>query len=956
MEQEWLRDPSSVGLSWRVYFENLSKGLGPGRAFIPPPSVQGYGSAGSPVPPYADGPASSAGGSSQADLTRLLNVMMLIRSYQIRGHEIATTDPLKMYQPNRPPELSLEAHHLSEADLDVPLDLSGASYLKGLVNVGRTTLRELVKQLEAVYCGNIGFEYMHIQSREECNWLRARFEKNPQFGYTVEHKKKLLMDLMKADLFEETLRKKYPSQKGFGLEGAWSFIPCVQELIQSFHEQGGEHLVFGMAHRGRLCFLSEVMGKPRAAIFKEFNEGGIPVEKKTEDFSFMGDVKYHLGASSDRTFPNGKSMHLTLMGNPSHLEAVNPVVEGKCRARQQFMGDTQRTRAMSVTIHGDASFAGQGIVAEVMELSGLDGYTTGGTVHIIIDNRIGFTTNPRDARTSQNPTDLAKAIGAPIFHVNGDDPEAVAFVARLAVEWRQTFHKDVVIDLVCYRKFGHNEGDQPRFTQPFMYSLVDKARPTLELYKGRLMSEGVITEAEFKAAKDAHLKTILQDFDSASTFSSNMADVWGSSWDKMVSPAVSDPRKNTSISQSAFKKVLTAVSSYPETFDIHPTIKKIYAERAAPLTDPKAPIDWGTAEAIAFGSLVNEGYLVRVSGQDVERGTFSHRHAVIHSQSQHGPKNPLGKYTPLRHVDPKQAEFEITNSCLSEYAVLGFEFGFSIDHPDALVVWEAQFGDFVNGAQIVLDQFITSSESKWRRQTGLVVLLPHGYENGGPEHSSCRPERILQNYDDNEDVLDLIDPIQSGNFVLVNMTTPANYFHVLRLQLHKRFRKPLFVVAPKKLLKFGQATSRASDFTDGAFQEFIPETQPQNLVDDANVAKVIFCTGKVYFDLLAYRTAKNIKDTAIVRLEQIAPFPYTGVVETLKKYKNAKVVWCQEEPKNQGFFPFTRPRLRTAARGIRDATFDPLYAGRGPAPQPAIGNSKVSEREQIQLVVDAFSL
>jgi 2-oxoglutarate dehydrogenase E1 component len=815
-----------------------------------------------------------------------------------------------------------------------------------------TKIGDLVEQLEATYCGTIGFEYMHIMERDRCNWIRERIERAPEATVPAPDVRRRMLDgLLRAHLFEDTLRTKYPSQKGFGLEGAWSFIPGVIRMIDAFHAAGGEHMMFGLAHRGRLAFLSEVMQKPRESLFKEFNEGGAKV-RKVDDFTFMGDVKYHLGASCEYEYDDGgPPMHLTLLPNPSHLEAVDPVVEGKTRARQHFMKDHKHAKSMSVIVHGDASFAGQGVVSETMELSGLRGYDTGGTIHIVINNRIGFTTNPRDARTSVHPTDLAKAVGAPILHVNGDDVDAMARASTLAVEWRTQFSTDVVIDIVCYRKLGHNEGDQPMFTQPHMYQLIKKCTPTLDIYRAKLLADGVLSEAEFKAEKAKATAVLKEAFKNAESYVWPENDIWGSEWDMMVGPGSASPARDTNVDTAVLGEVIKAVGTVPEGFDLHLKVRQIIDARLA-VGETGKGIDWGTAEALAFGTLLKEGFHVRLSGQDVERGTFSHRHSVLHSQTVHGSDADGGKYIPLENVSADQAEYTVCNSSLSEFAVLGFEYGYSLENPKALVLWEAQFGDFSNGAQIIIDQFISCAESKWKRQSSLVMLLPHGYEHGGPEHSSCRPERFLQMFDDDPDVIDRINPVQSRNWQIVNPTTPANYFHVLRRQVHRNFRKPLIVISPKFLLRLPEATSTVAELTEGP--GFISCLQDSTFAEGDKARRLIFCSGKVYYELAAERAKRGLeRDVAIVRLEQLAPFPYNGVQQALAQHAGAEVVFAQEEPKNGGFWTFVKPRLELAGRDM-DLDVKPRYVGRPPSGPPATGSAQYSRQELAELQEAAF--
>jgi len=690
--------------------------------------------------------------------------------------------------------------------------------------------------------------------------------------------------------------------------------------------------------------------KPMEQIFSEFQGTASP--DPDSDFSGSGDVKYHLGMSYMRPTISGKKVHLSLVANPSHLEAVNPVVEGKTRAKQHYTGDNDRTKAMSILLHGDAAFSGQGVVFETMGLSDLHDYSTGGTVHIVVNNQIGFTTDPRSSRSSPYCTDVAKAIQAPIFHVNGDDIESVARVCHLAAKWRQRFHRDVVIDIVCYRKQGHNELDQPMFTQPEMYTNIARMTPVFKKYSQQLIAEGVTTQEEVDALSKSVLATLGERLEAAKTYEAKKSDWLASNWSGMLPPNVEAKFRDTGVAQETLTKVGEAITKLPETFTPHRMIGKNYQARAEMISSGKG-IDWALAEQLAWGTLLLEGNHVRISGQDVERGTFSHRHCVVHDQKNFGEK-----YAPLKHIDPSQADFMACNSSLSEFAVLGFELGYSLENPASLIMWEAQFGDFANTAQCMIDQFVCCGEQKWLRQSGLVMMLPHGYEGQGPEHSSARLERFLQLCDDDEDVYvdaagGLQTRIQQANMQVVNVTSPANYFHVLRRQVWRDFRKPMVVMSPKSLLRHRLVKSDIEDFLPGTrFQRMLPDVSI-DLVATEQMRKVVFCSGKVYFDLLAARDAAGVKDVAITRIEQISPFPFDEVQKEVAKYPNANVVWCQEEPKNGGAWAYVRPRIVTAARDVRDVA--PAYAGRKPAASTATGYGSWHVKEMEEFIDKALN-
>ena len=724
--------------------------------------------------------------------------------------------------------------------------------------------------------------------------------------------------------------------KRFGLDGGEALIPALEQIIKRGGALGVKEIVIGMPHRGRLSVLANVMGKPYKAIFNEFQGGS----SKPEDVDGSGDVKYHLGASSDREF-DGNNVHLSLTANPSHLEAVNPVVIGKVRAKQQQLDDKNRISVLPLLLHGDAAFAGQGVVAECFGLSGLVGHKTGGTIHVVVNNQIGFTTAPHFSRSSPYPTDIALMVEAPIFHVNGDDPEAVVHAAKVATEFRQKFQKDVVIDIICYRRFGHNEGDEPMFTNPIMYKKIKKQKTTLTLYTDLLVRDGLIPEGEIEDLKTGFQSFLNDEFDAGKNYKPNKADWLDGRWAHLDRNKDDYQRGQTAISEDTFDKVGAALSKLPNDFPVHKTISRLLDNKNKMFSDGTG-LDWATAEALAFGSLLTEGFPVRLSGQDATRGTFSQRHSGIINQ------NSEDRYYPLNHITKEQAEFEAIDSMLSEYAVLGFEYGYSLSEPNALVAWEAQFGDFANGAQIMFDQFISSGESKWLRMSGLVILLPHGFEGQGPEHSSARLERFLQ-------------MCGQDNWIVANCSTPANYFHILRRQLHRSFRKPLILVTPKSLLRHKLCVSDKSNFIDGSsfhrvlWDDAESGLSETNLVPDKKIKRVVMCSGKVYFDLLEERDKRDINDIYLLRFEQFYPFPAISAVKELERFKSAEMVWCQEEPKNQGSWTFMEPNLEWVLTRIKAKFKRPKYVGRAASASPATGLASTHKNQQEVLVNEALS-
>jgi 2-oxoglutarate dehydrogenase E1 component len=746
-----------------------------------------------------------------------------------------------------------------------------------------------------------------------------------------------LNKLVEAEGFEKFLHVKYMGTKRFGLDGGEALIPAMEQIIKRGGALGVKEIVIGMPHRGRLSVLANVMGKPYRAIFNEFQGGSF----KPEDVDGSGDVKYHLGASSDRTFDDN-TVHLSLTANPSHLEAVNPVVLGKVRAKQDQLGDTERHQVLGILLHGDAAFAGQGVVAEGLGLSGLRGHRTGGTIHIVVNNQIGFTTAPHFSRSSPYPTDIALMVEAPIFHVNGDDPEAVVHAAKVATEFRQKFGKDVVIDIFCYRRFGHNEGDEPMFTNPMMYNRIKKHKTTLQLYTERLVQDGLIPEGEIEDMKAAFQARLNDEFEAGKEYKPNKADWLDGRWSHLNREGEDYQRGETAIKPKTMKEIGKALVSAPQNFVLHKTVARLL-ETKQEMFDTGQGFDWATAEALAFGSLLTEGYPVRLAGQDSTRGTFSQRHSgLIHQESEE-------RYYPLNNIREGQARYEVIDSMLSEYAVLGFEYGYSLAEPNALVMWEAQFGDFANGAQIMFDQFISSGESKWLRMSGLVMLLPHGFEGQGPEHSSARLERFLQ-------------MCGQDNWIVANCTTPANYFHILRRQIHRSFRKPLVLMTPKSLLRHKKAVSRAEEFTTGSsFHRVLwDDAQYGNsdlqLKSDDKIRRVVISSGKVYYDLLEERDARGLDDVYLLRLEQFYPFPAMSLMKELERFKTAEIVWCQEEPKNQGAWTFVEPNLEWVLTRIGAIHSRATYAGRAASASPATGLASQHKAQQTALINEALTI
>ncbi|XP_017344888.1 2-oxoglutarate dehydrogenase complex component E1 isoform X1 [Ictalurus punctatus] len=952
MYYAWLENPRSVHKSWDIFFRNANNGATPGSAYQSPPSPAVI----TPVLPQA-----LVG--SQANVQKLvedhLAVQSLIRAYQIRGHHVAQMDPLGIMDADLdlciPMDIVTSSHKLgfyglSDSDLDTVFRLPTTTFIGG--SESALPLREIIRRLEMAYCQHIGVEFMFINDLEQCHWIREKFEKPGTMQFTPEEKRNLLARMIRSTRFEEFLQRKWSSEKRFGLEGCEALIPALKTIIDKSSDKGVENVILGMPHRGRLNVLANVIRKELEQIFCQFDS---KLEAADEG---SGDVKYHLGLYHRRiNRVTDRNITLSLVANPSHLEAVNPVVQGKTKAEQFYCGDTEGNRVMSILLHGDAAFAGQGIVYETFHLSDLPSYTTHGTVHVVVNNQIGFTTDPRMARSSPYPTDVARVVNAPIFHVNADDPEAVMYVCNVAAEWRATFHKDVVVDLVCYRRNGHNEMDEPMFTQPLMYKQIKTQKPVLQKYAEKLISERVVTRQEYEEGIANYDKICEEAYVRSKDEKILHIRHWlDSPWPDFFT-LDGQPKSmgcpSTGLNEEQLVHIGKVASSVPvDDFTIHGGLSRILKSRKAMVEN--RTVDWALGEYMAFGSLLKEGIHVRLSGQDVERGTFSHRHHVLHDQK-------VDKRTciPMNHIDQNQAPYTVCNSSLSEYGVLGFELGFAMASPNALVLWEAQFGDFHNTAQCIIDQFICAGQAKWVRQNGIVLLLPHGMEGMGPEHSSARPERFLQMCKDDPDVFPKItadfevQQLYDCNWIVVNCSTPANYFHVLRRQIHQAFRKPLIIFTPKSLLRHPEAKSTFDDMLHGThFKRLIPEDGPASQ-NPAGVKRVIFCTGKVYYDLIKQRTNKEMEETvAIARIEQLSPFPFDLVKAEIEKYPEAELVWCQEEHKNQGYYDYIRPRIRTTITRARPV----WYAGREPAAAPATGNKKAHLLELDRFLKTAFNL
>jgi 2-oxoglutarate dehydrogenase E1 component len=917
---DYISDPSSLPDSWRMFFDGLSddekliyKDI-KGPSWSPEKKLRKI-----KFPKNNEEEIKEKNSDINSETVKQaskdsVRAIMLIRAYRIRGHLIANLDPLSIQQKEEHPELKPETYGFEKKDYNRKI------FLDGVLGLQYGDLNQILEILKKTYSSNIGYEFMHMGDPEEKAWFRNRIEgPEKNISFTTNGKKAILNKIIQAEGFEKYLHVKFVGTKRFGLDGGESLIPALEQIIKKGGNLGAKEIKIGMPHRGRLNVLANVMGKPFKAIFSEFFGKTVSTNK-----SFEGDVKYHLGASSNREF-DGNSVHISLTDNPSHLEAVNPVVLGQVRAKQFFHKDKQRKKVIPVLMHGDAAFAGQGIVAECFAMSGLPGHNIGGTIHIIVNNQIGFTTAPRFARSSPYPSDVAKIAQAPIFHVNGDDPEAVVHCAKVATEYRQKFNRDVVIDMVCYRRFGHNEGDEPSFTQPIMYKKIKSHPSTLSIYGKKLSQEGLTTEVELQNEKTNFKGFLEKEFVSSKNYKSELKWFDGA-WSRFKPGLGKDKRGTSGVDKKILTEIGKKITKVPQNFSIHKTLKKIFDLRLKAIKDGKA-IDWSTAESLAFGTLLAEGFSVRLSGQDSGRGTFSQRHAVLRNQDSHE------RYIPLNNISEGQKNFEIIDSLLSEFAVLGFEFGYSISEPETLVLWEAQFGDFANGAQIIIDQFISSGEAKWGRASGLVMLLPHGYEGQGPEHSSARLERFLQ--------------LCAGeNIQVVNCTTPSNYFHVLRRQMRREFRKPLIIMTPKSLLRHKKCVSNISEFSiRSTFHRVLEDDSYINIKNllelkkkDDKIKKVVICSGKIYYDLIEAREKYKNDSVTFIRIEQLYPFPVKTLANILKRYKKAKFIWCQEEPKNMGAWNTVKNYIDRTLEMINLGDISVKYVGRKASSSTATGN------------------
>jgi 2-oxoglutarate dehydrogenase E1 component len=944
MQARYLADPASVDASWRAFFEQIgdrAAATGPSWArpgiADPAPSeltalMDGNWAALEPkIAKKIEKRAEAAGAPApQAQIERAardsVRALMLIRAYRTRGHLAAQLDPLGIEKPKPVDGLDPADYGFGPADMDRPI------FIDGVLGLQTASVRQMLDILRRTYCGAIGVEFIHITDPREKAWIQQRIEgPDKEISFTPEGRKAILRKLIEGEVFEKFLHKRYPGTKRFGLDGGEAMIPALEQVIKRGGQYGVEDIVLGMAHRGRLNVLAAVMGKPYRVIFHEFGGGSAT----PEEMMGSGDVKYHMGASSDRAF-DGHTVHLSLTANPSHLEIVNPVVLGKARAKQASRqthreDDRQlfglRARVLPLLIHGDAAFAGQGVVAECFALSGLRGYRTGGTLHFVINNQIGFTTSPRFSRSSPYPSDVALMVQAPIFHVNGDDPEAVVYATKVATEYRQEFGKDVVVDMFCYRRFGHNEGDDPSFTQPLMYKRIKDQPTTRDIYARRLIANGTVTQAEVDGWVADFESFLDAEFEAGKTYRPNKADWLDGVWSGLGLPGDEERRGATAVSMEKLQTLGRAITTIPPSVDMHKTLVRVVEGRRKAIEAGQG-IDWALGEHLAFATLLDEGCPVRLSGQDSCRGTFSQRHSHFVDQTTEE------RYTPLNNLGNGAAHYEVIDSLLSEEAVLGYEYGYSLAAPQTLTLWEAQFGDFVNGAQVVIDQFISSGERKWLRMSGLVMLLPHGYEGQGPEHSSARLERFLQ-------------ACAEDNLQVVNCTTPANYFHVLRRQMHRKFRKPLIVMTPKSLLRHKRCISTLAEMGPGSsFHRVLWDDADARLNNgltttklkaDADIRRVVLCSGKVYFDLLEEREKRGLDDIYLMRLEQLYPWPFKSLSTELSRFPQAELVWCQEEPKNMGGWTHVDPWLELTLNRIGVRATRARYAGRPATASTASG-------------------
>ena len=927
--ERYLQNPNNVDASWREFFKDTTNGAASAKRGASWATIKTQ-VIGAKEEVAADAKAKDKKGASisQAEIEKFahdsIRAIMMVRAYRVRGHLLANLDPLGIEVNDYHAELDPMSYGFSESDMDKEI------FLDGSLGIKKATLREILNILRATYCGYIGVEFMHIMDPEQKAWIQKRIEGDRGPSFSKDQKKAVWNTMMEVESFEQFLQVKYPSTKRFSVQGGDAMLPGLESVIQTASSLGVKEIIIGMPHRGRMNVLTTTMGKPYAEMFSLF-QGNIDFP---DWVASSGDVKYHLGTSSDRETPNGK-VHLSLLANPSHLEAVNPVVVGKVRAKLDIRGDVEeKDSVMGIMLHGDAAFCGQGSVPEVLSLSELRGYRTGGSIHIIVNNQIGFTTSPKYSRFTPYPTDVAKMVQAPIFHVNADDPESVVYVCKLAAEFRQQFKRDAVVDVICYRKYGHNESDEPAFTQPIMYREIAKKPLPATLYSDRLVAEGTLSQAEVDAKFAEYKAFFNKQYDLAQSFKPNKADWLEGQWSGLEKPTGEHPAGDTGVDVKKLKEIGNSLARTPEHIKVNPKILRQF-EAKKKMMETGEGLDWAMGEALAYGSLVTEGHGVRLSGQDCGRGTFSHRHSVLVDQETEE------RYVPLNNINEKQAAYEVIDSSLSEFAILGFEYGYSLANPNSLTLWEAQFGDFANGAQVIVDQFISSAEVKWLRMSGLVMLLPHGYEGQGPEHSSARLERYLQS-------------CAEDNMIIANCTTPANFFHILRRQMKRNFRKPLIIMTPKSLLRHKLCISTLAELGKGTtFKRIIPEVE--QIAKDDKVKRVVLCSGKVYYDLLETRTAQKSDDIAIIRMEQYYPFAGKELKAELARYKNADIVWCQEEPRNMGAWGFVRERIEEVMESI-GRTDRVKYIGRPEAASPACGYHKIHEKEQKLLVSEALTL
>ena len=932
LHKEWKANPNSVPKEWDLWFKNNGDDVilddGPSWAKKNSQVIGAIDTVAS-VRAVARGIAGK-GDLSATDLraatTDSIRAIMLIRAFRINGHLLAKLDPLNLQERDVHPELNPKTYGFKDDDWDRPI------FIDNVLGMESATLRQIMEIVKETYCGSIGIEFMHVQDPAQKAWIQERIESiRNTTEFTKRGKKAIYERLVGAETFEQFLHKKYAGTKRFGLDGSESVVPAIEQILKRGSQLGMKEVVIAMAHRGRLNLLYNILNKPFRAIISEF----LGNQANPEEAGGSGDVKYHMGASADREF-DGNNVHLSLQPNPSHLEVVAPVVIGRVRAKQNQHNDTNdRLSVLGIVLHGDAAFAGQGVVAETFDFSGLRGYRTGGTIHIVVNNQIGFTTSPNYSRSSPYCTDVAKMVMAPIMHINGDDPEAVIHASRIATEFRQKFACDVVLDIISYRRYGHNEGDEPAFTQPIMYKKIGSHDSISTIYGKKLVKEGILTDQEAKDEVDNHNKFLEKEFQAGANYKPNKADWLEGQWANLRAAHGDDRRGETSVSTDDLKLIGNAITTIPENIQVNKKLARIVEARKKAI-DTGEGIDWSTAEHLAFGSLLLEGHPVRLSGQDSCRGTFSQRHAVFVDQVKEE------RYTPLNNIKENQENFEVIDSPLSEASVLGFEYGYSLTEPTALVMWEAQFGDFANGAQVIVDQFISSGEAKWLRMSGLVMLLPHGYEGQGPEHSSARLERYLQ-------------LCGEDNMQVLNCSTPANYFHALRRQLKRDFRKPLIIMTPKSLLRNKMCVSKLSDMAEQtAFRRVIKD--PDLNLKDKNIKKVVICSGKVFYNLYEEREKRKLENVKILRLEQIYPFPHRTLKEELSKTPDAEVVWCQEEPKNMGSWFFVDRKIEDVLMSYKGKFLRPTYAGREEAASPATGSLSRHNKEQADLVNEALAI